>query len=1021
MNIKKMMMISGGLFLFAIIMIFMSYINTNKENAAARELADNRFISQLLAEELKESSNNLTSAVRKFVVTGDEEYALEFMEIVEIRAGEKPRHDNHLVAPGETVALHTLMEEAGYSERELELLQLSALLSEKLVDIEVEAMNAVRGIFPDESGNYTILGDPDRERGLGLIFGQDYVAAVEEIMRPFEEFTHELNARFNNGYDIINASVINSERMMWIALILNIVLFLAIMVMMWSLIIGLHEARHTAEAASQTKSVFLASMSHEIRTPMNAILGITDILMQNQSLPSEIEAGLDRIYNSCDMLLGIINDILDFSKIEAGKLDIIPAKYSIASLINDSAQLNMMRINSKPIEFTLEADENIPSHLIGDELRIKQVLNNLLSNAFKYTESGNVTLSVVYESNHLIMSVRDTGSGMTREQLGKLFGEYSRFIDEHNRTVEGTGLGLAITHRLVELMNGEILVESEPDVGSLFTVKLFQEAIGNDVLGKESAENLRQFRMNFIKHRKRGHILRDPMPYGKVLIVDDVETNLYVASGLMKLYRLRIDTAMSGAEAIEKINSGNVYDIIFMDHMMPEMDGIETTGKLRELSYSEPIIALTANAVAGQADVFLNNGFDEFISKPIDVRQLNTILNRFVRDKQPPEVIEEARRQAQSTTENNDNNHNDKLLTESFVRDARKAVTAFNEINYESIDLHKFTTVAHGMKSALTNINEAKLSELAKDLEHAGRTSDIEFIKKLTPEFSQSLQVLLDKLEVTHDADSADTADLAGKLHEIAEACADFDRKGALTLINSITSCSGETREILEKIKEFITHSDFDEAESAIKNYLKSKSKFAGKSVSGLDINSGLDRYGGDEDVFIKVLRSYTGSISAIVSELTALESVTEENLKNYEIKVHGIKGANRDIFADEIGEAAEKLELAAKSADFEYISENNSPFLETMRAFITDLENLLALIDAENPKPAKSKPEQEVLLKLLEACKSFDIDNAEKAVEEIEKYNYEAPSDNELAEWLRENLDMMRFNEIVEKLSNIQ
>ncbi|MCL2624491.1 MAG: ATP-binding protein [Planctomycetaceae bacterium] len=420
----------------------------------------------------------------------------------------------------------------------------------------------------------------------------------------------------------------------------------------------LMHATEAAQAASHSKSAFLANMSHEIRTPMNAILGITEILMEHGTIRPEIEEGLIKIYNSCNLLLGIINDILDFSKIEAGKLDILPAQYSLASLINDASQLNVMRIDSKPIEFVLQVNENVPAKLIGDELRIKQILNNLLSNAFKYTNAGKVTLSVTSESSSdrsvgvelpsrerdvignavtLVLRVQDTGVGMTKEQLKNLFVEYSRFHQESGISVEGTGLGLSITQRLVSLMGGKIHVESERGIGSTFVVRLPQKTVGSDILGGKVVEDLQQFRLSQTTYRQRSHIIRTMMPYGRVLVVDDVKINLYVATGLMKHYQLQIETVMNGREAIDKIKDGNVYDIIFMDHMMPEMDGMEATKHLRNLGYVNPIIALTANAVIGQEDMFLQNGFDDFISKPIDIHRLNSVLNRFVRDKQPPE------------------------------------------------------------------------------------------------------------------------------------------------------------------------------------------------------------------------------------------------------------------------------------------------------------------------------------------------------------------------------------------------
>ncbi|MCL2026807.1 MAG: response regulator, partial [Leptospirales bacterium] len=283
------------------------------------------------------------------------------------------------------------------------------------------------------------------------------------------------------------------------------------------------------EMTSKAKSAFLANMSHEIRTPMNAIWGITEILMQDGTLPQEAKDGLGRIYNSCILLLGIINDILDLSKIEAGKLDITPTPYNFASLINDSIQLNIMRRGDKPIEFEVQIDENIPAKLIGDEIRIKQILNNLLSNAFKYTETGKVVLSGTFEQGDntengtLILSILDTGHGMTKEQVNKLFDEYSRFTQGSERTIEGTGLGMAITRHLLNLMRGSIFVESEPGKGSLFTVRLPQGMVDAEVLGAELADNFRQLRMmNYMSNGKGSQVVREKIPYGSVLIVDDV-------------------------------------------------------------------------------------------------------------------------------------------------------------------------------------------------------------------------------------------------------------------------------------------------------------------------------------------------------------------------------------------------------------------------------------------------------------------------------------------------------------------
>jgi signal transduction histidine kinase/ActR/RegA family two-component response regulator len=402
-------------------------------------------------------------------------------------------------------------------------------------------------------------------------------------------------------------------------------------------ITSLVESRQAAEAATRTKSEFLAAMSHEIRTPLNAIIGIAQIQLQKENLPDEYATALEKINVSGDSLLNIINDILDLSKIETGRMELYPGEYDVAKLINDAVQLNIVRIGSNPIEFTLDIDENLPSKLYGDELRLKQVLNNLLSNAIKYTKEGQVKLSVSHVSvgGDVILRfvIRDTGQGMKKEDREKLFSQYRRFNADVNRATEGTGLGLSITKRLIAMMEGTIAVESEYGKGSMFIVTAKQRAVECPPIGAEVADKLRNFTFTNDWQAVALEIKKEPMPYGSVLVVDDVDTNLYVAKGLLSPYKLKIETAESGFEAIEQIENGNVYDIIFMDHMMPKMDGIEATQILRERGYKGTIVALTANALVGSDKMFAQHGFDGFISKPIDIRRLNEVLNQFIRDR----------------------------------------------------------------------------------------------------------------------------------------------------------------------------------------------------------------------------------------------------------------------------------------------------------------------------------------------------------------------------------------------------
>jgi PAS domain S-box-containing protein len=532
-------------------------------------------------------------------------------------------------------------------------------------------------------------------------------------------------------------------------------------------------AKQQAEAgsASHANSSFLAAMSHEIRTPMNAILGTAEIQMQDEGLPADAKRALSIIHNSGYTLLGIINDLLDLSKIEAGKLELINGQYRAAGLIKDAIAINASLIGSKPIEFKVSIDENLPAELIGDELRIKQILNNLLSNAFKYTDSGEVSLSVTAlgeagggaagreATTALAITVSDTGKGMSEEQMHGIFDAYSRFSMKANRYVEGTGLGMGIVQHLVKMMGGDISVRSAPGKGTEFVVRLPQGCAGAAKLGREAAEALKTFRPADTAKLKKAEIVREPMPYGKVLVVDDMETNLYVAKGFMAPYGLTVETALSGEEAISIIEGGSQYDIIFMDHMMPGMDGLETVKAIREKGYKLPIVALTANAVAGQVEVFMAGGFDGFMSKPIDMRELNASLNKFVRDRQPPGVAEAAL--AATTAQGpglpmaGDEQHVDKGLSKIFIRDTESAAAALQEYedrgSYEGHDLKAYIASAHALHVSMANIGEAKLSILAKELEQAGRDRAIDFIADNPGDFLGGLRAALEKLRAAAD------------------------------------------------------------------------------------------------------------------------------------------------------------------------------------------------------------------------------------------------------------------------------
>ena len=521
----------------------------------------------------------------------------------------------------------------------------------------------------------------------------------------------------------------------------------------------LRMAKLVAENASRQKSTFLANMSHEIRTPINAIMGMNEMVLR-ECENDNIRIYSENIQSASRLLLSLVNDVLDFSKIESGKMEIVCDNYYLDVMIHDVVNLIRGKAEQKNLEFYVEVQKEIPNQLFGDELRNRQIIGNLLNNAVKYTQEGSVSLKITYDTSEpedgeqnrieLLIQVSDTGIGIRQEDMGKLFGNFERLDLEKNRNIEGTGLGLAITKKLAEAMGGSVEVTSEYGRGSTFSVRLPQKVVDSTPIGEFEMEAVAETDTQGV-YMEKFHA-----PEARILVVDDNNMNLMVVKGLLKKTKVQIVTCNNGRECLERMQKEH-FHIILLDHMMPGMDGMEVIKRTRTLENnmctSTPIIALTANALKGMKEMYLEAGFTDYLSKPVDGEKLEQMVRKYL----PEELVHTPEEEVQAcsgtstsnpivetATEENDTpliDQNTAMVycgnDEELYREILDCYCLEKEENQEKMkkclednNLADYRILIHALKSTSLNIGCKSLYNMALELEKACKNNDLDYVKE---------------------------------------------------------------------------------------------------------------------------------------------------------------------------------------------------------------------------------------------------------------------------------------------------
>ncbi len=712
-----------------------------------------------------------------------------------------------------------------------------SLLEQKLVFLKGEYESIEISIF-DKDGDYIIHGKSLKNsnffeyyKSYNDVTAEEYESFMQEIIggegsmviknskgedcviayTPFESLKSWYLLAYIPKDDLVQNRVVD-----W--LLLGIVSVGLVSLLIYNFVIlmiynrKLSEAALEANQANDAKSYFLSTMSHDIRTPMNAILGLNEMVLRD-SHDETIIGYSENIRTAGNTLLGIINDILDFSKIEAGKMDIINVDYSVVTVLNDIVNMVQKKAEEKGLAFNMDIDGEIPMILHGDEIRIKQIITNILSNAVKYTKEGSVTFSAGYEKIPekpdaiiLKISVADTGIGIKPEDMDRLFKAFERIEEKRNRNIEGTGLGMTIAQTFLTMMGSQLQVSSVYGEGSVFSFDLEQKVVRWDPVGNYEDAFKRSL------EERHGYHEKFTAPDADVLVVDDTPVNLTVFESLLKRTKIRIDTAESGDEAIPMYKNKH-YDVIFLDHMMPNKDGIETLTEMRGLKGTPndetTFICLTANAISGMREMYINAGFNDYLTKPINSDRLEVMLLQYL----PKDKIE-----APSEEEENGDcvlpeflyhldeiNVNTGLMhcgngdsymatLEMYLDTAAKNADDIEKF-WAAGDIKNTTTKVHALKSTSRVIGALELGEFAARLEKAGDSGDTETLGRELPKLISQYRKLAEDLEPLNELEAPKEDDdwplitmeeLNDAYRALSEFCASFDFESVVHVARSL-------------------------------------------------------------------------------------------------------------------------------------------------------------------------------------------------------------------------------------------